>query len=361
MSSTYPNVSLKKNTLDQRFRVAWLAFGYFATYLLYTIVVKALSLRPIQIQESIPALSLLPGVAIGASCVVCMTILATGQWRATREQFANWQDPPIPWIQLVLSGVATALIVATTTLSYGFVGVTILLALVMMRAGVLVMSPLLDALFNRRIHWYSVLSLLLALCAVLSVSVYSTKGAIDKFVIANLILYLTGYAIRLYVINKNSKTLCFHATSRYFVLEQLFCYPTLIGMLLLAACIGEGEIARTLQKGWTEVFSVDGWGSIVVGVLYGSLFVFGTMIYLDWRENTFCIALNRSASLMSGIVASVLFAVLGLGKLPSRPEMLGAVSVAASFGLLIATVYTGGKGVRVDVLEARNKNEPKNT
>jgi protein-tyrosine-phosphatase len=42
----------------------------------------------------------------------------------------------------------------------------------------------------------------------------------------------------------------------------------------------------------------------LIGALYACLYCFGTLIYLDCRENTFCIPLNRASSLLAGIVAT---------------------------------------------------------
>ena len=48
------------------------------------------------------------------------------------------------------SGMATAVIIGTTTLNYTFVGVSILFAL-LMRGGVLILAPVVDALLGRRV------------------------------------------------------------------------------------------------------------------------------------------------------------------------------------------------------------------
>ena len=76
-------------------------------------------------------------------------------------------------------------------------------------------------------------------------------------------------------------------------------------MPALFALIGRGEIALELRAGFTTFFA----GPLVVpalliGVLYGCLYLFGTGIYLDRRENTYCIPLNRCSSLLSGLFAS---------------------------------------------------------
>jgi hypothetical protein len=69
--------------------------------------------------------------------------------------------------------------------------------------------------------------------------------------------------------------------------------------------IGDGPILAELRAGFTTFFAdplvVP---ALIIGVLYACLYMFGTGIYLDHRENTYCIPLNRCSSLLSGVVAS---------------------------------------------------------
>ena len=40
--------------------------------------------------------------------------------------------------------------------------------------------------------------------------------------------------------------------------------------------------------------------ALLIGLGYACLYLFGTMIYLDAREFTFCVPVNRAGSLLSG-------------------------------------------------------------
>ena len=57
---------------------------------------------------------------------------------------------PVVRAQNLVSGVATAVIIATTTLNYTFVGISILFALLLMRGGVLILGPIVDTLLGRK-------------------------------------------------------------------------------------------------------------------------------------------------------------------------------------------------------------------
>ena len=56
---------------------------------------------------------------------------------------------PVVRARMLISGVATAVIIGTTTLNYTFVGISILFALLLMRGGVLILAPVVDTLLGR--------------------------------------------------------------------------------------------------------------------------------------------------------------------------------------------------------------------
>jgi hypothetical protein len=58
------------------------------------------------------------------------------------------------------------------------------------------------------------------------------------------------------------------------------------------------------------------------------LFWFGTSIYLDRRENTFCIALNRCASVLAVVAASYAIALTFGVAGPNAGELAGAALIA---------------------------------
>jgi protein-tyrosine-phosphatase len=85
---------------------------------------------------------------------------------------------------------------------------------------------------------------------------------------------------------------------------------------------------------------VDIWSSsallpgILIGVGYGCLYVFGTMIYLDAREYTFCVPVNRASSILAGIAATVvLHFALGYN-LPSSYQVAGALLLISAIIVL---------------------------
>jgi protein-tyrosine-phosphatase len=105
---------------------------------------------------------------------------------------------------------------------------------------------------------------------------------------------------------------------------------------------------RDLRAGFALFFAgppvVPG---LLIGALYACLYVFGTWIYLDRRENTYCIPLNRCSSMLSGLVASYgLMFLLGLQP-PSRYQLAGAGIILVALAiLLVSTVQAYQRAAR---------------
>jgi hypothetical protein len=236
-----------------------------------------------------------------------------------------------PRRQTLISGFSFATIIITTTLAYSFSGVSIVLALVLMRAGVLTMSPLIDRFFQRRVRWFSWGGLVLSLIA-LGISFSSIHGyQLSIAALLNLAGYLSGYALRLPCMTQIAKTGQKAVAYAYFVEEQAIAMPVLALAPAVLALVGRGDIANQMRFGFTHLFSTPfapyGWA---VGFFYAALGIFLSFIYLDRRENTFCMPLFSGSSLLSGIVASYIIMWWTHGPAPS------GIQISAAFLILTA-------------------------
>ncbi len=120
------------------------------------------------------------------------------------------------WATL-LSGVATAVIIATTTLNYTFAGISILLALLLMRGGVLIIAPFVDLTTRRRVSAFSWAAMALSLAAV--GLALSSVGSYQMTLVAamNIAAYLGGYVVRLNVMSRLAKDVDPDVNRRYFL------------------------------------------------------------------------------------------------------------------------------------------------
>ena len=138
--------------IDDKWRIWLLALGYFAFYIPYSALTKALSLGLLPgMTGPVSGFRILPATAIATS-VALVAFVAMGEgWGRLRRRNILGVVVPVVGARMLISGVATAIIIGTTTLNYTFVGISILFALLVMRGGVLILAPIVDTLLGRSV------------------------------------------------------------------------------------------------------------------------------------------------------------------------------------------------------------------
>lgn len=311
----------------------WFAFGYFACYAPYSAMTKAVSRGYFEGLEAIPGPQLLPCTVMVSTVGVFIFLTSMGWWRyASRGQLLG-RSVPRPGIWTFMSGVCTAGIIGTTTLAYTFEGVSIVFVMLLMRGGVLMIAPLVDKLSGRRVRWFSAAGSLLSLAAL--VVAFSESGGYEISMICavDIGIYLTSYFIRFRFMSRLAKSKDESVNRRYFVEEQMVASPLLLVLLALTATFGgEAEFFDQLRAGFTTFWSGDlVLHAVLIGTLSQGTGIFGSLIFLDSRENTYCVPVNRSSSILAGVVASfTLAAVFGVS-VPSNHQLFGA-------GLIITAI-----------------------
>jgi protein-tyrosine-phosphatase len=131
---------------------------------------------------------------------------------------------------------------------------------------------------------------------------------------------------------------------RYFHEETLIAALTLTGVPALIALIGRGEMSLELRAGFTSFFAGPLiFPALLIGALYGCLYLFGTGIYLDRRENTYCIPLNRCSSLLSGVFAAYGLTLLFGLRPPSSYQLAGAGIILTALAILMVTTLQSSR------------------
>jgi hypothetical protein len=311
-----------------------LGLGYFLFYIPYSGLSKAVTLGLLTGRSPVSGFELLPSMAVATAVSMLLFITAMRWWKYVRPSQAGLHVR-FPGLHLFISGVSFAVIIATTTLAYSFHGVSILLALILMRGGVLVISPIIDRVFHRHVRWFSWAGLVLSLMAIMLAFKDVREYQLAPAVLINLGAYLLAYALRLPCMTQLAKTGEKRIACGYFVCEQMVAMPVLVLLPAIFAMIGHGEVMLQLRYGFAHLFSADfallGWA---IGFCYTGLGIFCTFIYLDRRENTFCIPMYASSSMLSGIVASwALQAWLGAAN-PSSIQLGGAMLIMAALSVM---------------------------
>ena len=130
-----------------------LGFGFYFFYTPYSGLTKALS-SGLLTNAPVKGPVLLPLSAIGTVLGMLGFISVMGWWKyAGRREFFGVQVP-FPRKLTFLSGVCMATIMGTTTLAFTFAGLGIVLVLVLLRAGTLIIAPIVDQIVGRRVRWF---------------------------------------------------------------------------------------------------------------------------------------------------------------------------------------------------------------
>lgn len=255
-----------------------------------------------------------------------------GWWRHADQKVALGRSWPVPDGPTAASGLATAVVVATTTLSYTFAA-SILLMMVLMRGGVLVLAPIVDAVAGRAVRPRAWAALGLSLFALILGLGGSPDGGLGAGAFACVVAYLAGYFVRLRAMSAQAKTDDPTASIRFFVQEQMVATPALLVLLALGAASGATPWSADLRAGFVDLGPALPWVALV-GVLSQGTGVFGALVLLDGRENAFCVPVNRASSVLAGVVGSAALAI-GLGlALPAATEMVGAALLVVALLVL---------------------------
>jgi hypothetical protein len=279
-------------------------------------------------------LELLPTTTVASLVASMLFLTAMGWWRYAGHRELFGVRVPFPGRWTFLSGLCSAAVIGTTTLAYTFSGISIVFMMLLMRGGVLILAPLVDAVSRRKVRWTAWVALGLSLGAVTVASVDGSNAGLTLVATVDVAVYLACYFVRLRFMSHLAKSDDPTASRRYFVEEQMVATPAIVLALGVLAAIGEGPVMGQLRDGFTGFLSRGtALAEVAVGVLSQGTGIFGPLILLDHRENSFCVPVNRASSVLAGVFATAGLSLLwGLAPV-SGGELLGA-------GLVMAAIFT---------------------
>jgi hypothetical protein len=260
---------------------------------------------------------------------------------------------PSEYLYIIPSGVCTAVVIPTTTLMYSL-PISVMVAMVIMRGGVIVISRVVDAIqirqgiLSKRVYLEENLGVVFALGAVLVHLVFAKEGdfAFAKNPAAMTILgsYLTAYSFRIYIMNyyKNTRPKGVgHDNKGFYAVEQISAFTVLVivVIVLLALPLSADDVAASasrlglFQGAVFEPRPMWHW-AILAGMAFGVVSFFSVFIFMyKGRTATFAGLVNRLTSLAAGTTATLLVAVFFGMKMPKPKDW-------ASLGfIIVAVVY----------------------
>lgn len=316
-------------------RIWGLGLGFYLFYTPYSGLTKALSSGLLGANGPVKGTVLLPISAVATVIGMFGFITAMRWWKyAGRREFFGI-NVPFPRFLTFLSGVCMATIMGTTTLAFTFGGLSIVLVLVLLRGGTLVIAPIVDAIVGRRVRWFSWAAMFVSLTAVLVALIDAGNYKLSIAASIDITAYLVAYFFKLQFMSRLAKSDEREATLRYFVEEQMVASPLLVLALVVMAFIGYGNVMMGFRVGFTSFLgSPDAIFAVMVGLFYAALCVCTTLIFLDRRENTFCMPMHCGSSLLSGFTASYALALLLNQRVPSGAQAASAGLIVLALGFL---------------------------
>ena len=313
-----------------------LGLGYYISYTPYSGLTKALSSGVLpHTVGPVKGTVLLPLSAIATVAGMFGFITAAGWWKyAGRREFFGI-SVPFPRRLTFLSGICMATIMGTTTLAFTFGGLSIVLVLVLLRAGTLIIAPVVDRLVGRRVRWFSWAAMLVSLSAVLMALSGAATYKLTIAAIIDIAAYLAAYFFKFQFMSRLAKSDDPAETRRYFVEEQMVASPLLVLALIALAFIGSGEVMTGFRIGLTSfLMTPAAIYAALVGLSYTALCVCTTLIFLDRRENTFCVPMHSGSSMLAGFTATIVLAYLYNQSAPSTAQSASAGLIFVALGFL---------------------------
>jgi hypothetical protein len=345
-------------------RLLQLCLAYFLSYIVTGVLVKWFTggLHEPRMSD----MAYLVNNTAGGNILCLVAVFALGWVPWPGKHGGRW---PAETPYILASGVCTAVIIPGTTLLYTL-PISVMVAMVIMRGSIIVISRLIDALqiqqgiLKRNVYAEENWAVVFALVAVganllpvplapwfeahastahaLGIDPAKLRGGFD-FVhnpLAMWVLgaYITSYAIRLYLMNyfKNTRTRPADVDNRgYFALEQLSASVVIFGAMALlwygATHWGWADPRVMMAH---EAIQAPDLGAVASGLPYGLVAFFSVFLFMfKGRTATFAGLVNRLTSLLAGTAATLLLMWFFHLKPP-------AVTDWVSFGfILVAVVF----------------------
>jgi hypothetical protein len=324
-------------------RLLQLCIGYFFSYVLTGIAVKYFTggIR----QPEMSDLAYLFNNTLGGSIVALGTVILLGWIKLRSNRTVKWLGMNVPSeiAYIIPSGVCTAVVIPTTTLMYSL-PISVMVAMVIMRGSVIVISRAVDevqirqGILKKRVfaeeNWAVVFALMavgtnvllipfvafldnqgVAASKTLGLSPAAMEGSFDFLkspaALTIMGLYIVAYSIRIYIMNffKNTRARGVELDNKgFFAIEQVAASVT---MVVIAGFF----IASPNLLGWSDQRIIDFRNAaahpdpiaILSGVPFGIVAFFSVFIFMfKGRTATFAGLVNRLVSLLAGTFSTLL-------------------------------------------------------
>lgn len=342
--------------------------GYFFFYMATGVLVKYFTgIREPRMSD----LAYLVNNTAGSSALAVAIVIALGWYRlkSNGQKRILGVTMPMEYAYIIPSGICTAVVIPTTTLMY-LLPISVMVAMVIMRGSVIVISRVVDAvqirqgILKKRVYaeenWGVVFAILAVATNVLLIPIVAALEARGMPVAATLGLresdltgtfdflgnaaalsimgaYIVAYSIRIYIMNyyKNTRAKGVPQDNKgFFAVEQIAASAMMLigGTLVYWSPQLFGAAGPVVEQFRGAVDHPDPW-AIVSGIPWGIVAFFSVFLFMfKGRTATFAGLVNRLVSLLAGTAATLFMAAV-FGQRPPK------VQDWVSFAFILVAVY----------------------
>lgn len=324
-----------------------LCTGYFITYIITGITVKYF--LGIQGMKGFEFLVYGTGAAL---CVPTFVCIAFKWYKFETDHKVNLLGikMPVEFLYIIPSGIFTAIIIPTTTLMYSL-PISVMVAMIIMRASVIIISRVVDGIqirkgyLHKKVYKEENLGVLFAVSAMCVHLFFAREGGFDFLThVPALIIfssYIVSYAFRIYIMNYY-KNVAAKGKKRdnkaFFAIEQFAAASTLV----ILAIVAYNSInwfgwdipqVRDFRSAFQNPHENWGWAAFW-GSFFGMAAFFSVFIFIfKGRTATFAGLVNRLTSLVAGTSATLLFWAFWGGKFPKPRDWMSLAFVLVAIYL----------------------------
>lgn len=311
---------------------------YFGLYVIYTMLTKK-----VEMFLGCGGTVFTVYSTIGGMIIPVIVVFALGWYKFKSSTYIKFLGINMPkeFLYIIPSGVCTAIVIPTTTLMYTL-PISVMVAMVIMRASIIVISRIIDqvqiwqGILKKKVYWeenVGAIVAILALSVQLFVKVRTDNGLSIKFfqlgagdfdflhnaaALTIMAFYLVAYSIRLYIMNyyKNTRPKgAIYDTKGFFAIEQIASVVT-----VFLACViyyhyanvdfNAVNYAKTFAYQFKSAFDAapNKWYyALLAGVPFGISAFFSVFLFMfKGRTATFAGLVNRLTSLIAGTTSTIL-------------------------------------------------------
>ena len=344
-----------KTTEGSTGRLIQLCIGYFIFYVITGISAKLFTATDIASSFHQNQIEYMLYNTIGGMLTALSVVFVMRWYRLKSNKLVTLGKFTFPQevYYIIPSGLMTAIIIPTTTLLYTF-QMSVMVAMVIMRASVIVIGRIVDAvqiaqgILHKKVYMEENIAVVFALLAA-SVNIFWVeKGGFDflQSTAAVIILtsYIFAYAIRIYIMNyfKNTRAKGVPLDNQgFFGIEQItaFIFAIAIGIFFYNASILFGWDFSQLTQFHSSITAPNpiwGW-TLFSGTAFGVVAFFSVFLFMfKGRTATFAGLVNRLTSLAAGTVATLISAFMLGAKFPKMQDWISLIFILIAVGFLSA-------------------------